>query len=257
MVALSERLIAPGGRLPMLEDRLAVRECPRQRRVGTQRWSGLVFAHWEVEPAAVQATLPRGLRVDTFEGRAFVGVVPFFMERVRPVGLPPVPWLSWFLELNVRTYVHDERGVPGVWFYSLDCNQPIAVEIARRCFHLPYQHARMTSEQAGDRVAYRCRRGEHAVAWDYQWRTAEAATEARPGTLEFFLVERYVLFAQDARGGLHAGRVHHAPYRVTAPRLEHGSTGPVQAAGFEVEGPPVSVLGAQPVDVSIFPLQRL
>jgi len=257
VVALSERLIAPGGRLPMLADRLAVRERPRQRRVGTQRWSGLVFAHWEVEPAAVQATLPRGLRVDTFEGRAFVGVVPFFMERVRPVGLPPVPWLSWFLELNVRTYVHDERGVPGVWFYSLDCNQPIAVEIARRCFHLPYQHARMASEQVGDRVTYRCRRAERAQEWEYAWRTAEAAAPARPGTLEFFLVERYVLFARDARGGLHAGRVHHAPYRVTTPVLEDGSAGPLRAAGFDCHGPPVSVLGAQPADVSIFPLQRL
>jgi len=114
VVALSERLIAPGGRLPMLADRLAVRQRPAQRRVGVQHWSGLVFAHWEVEPAAVQATLPRGLRVDTFEGRAFVGVVPLFMERVRPVGLPPIPGLSWFLELNVRGATARGRGV-GRW----------------------------------------------------------------------------------------------------------------------------------------------
>ncbi len=257
MVALSEQTGVVVGRVPTPADRLAVRERPTQRRVGAQRWSGLVFAHWEVDAAAVQATLPRGLHVDTFGGRAFVGVVPFFMERVRPVGLPPVPWLSWFLELNVRTYVHDERGLPGVWFYSLDCNQPVAVEIAQRFFHLPYRHARMVAESTGAEIAYRCRRQGAADAWEFRWRTAEAGAEAQPGTLEFFLVERYVLFAADARGGLHAGRVHHAPYRVSAPGLAQWTAGPVQAAGLRVDGPPVSVLGAAPVDVSIFPLQRL
>jgi hypothetical protein len=257
VVALSEQTGAAVGRVPPLTERLAVRERPAQRRLGAQRWSGLLFAHWKVDPAAVQATLPRGLQVDTCDGHAFVGVVPFFMARVRPVGLPPVPWLSWFLELNVRTYVHDERGTPGVWFYSLDCNQPVAVEIAQRFFHLPYRHARMAAESTGADVVYRCRRRGAADAWEYRWRAAEAGAEAQPGTLEFFLVERYVLFAADARSGLYAGRVHHAPYRVSVPGLERWTAGPVQAAGFRVDGPPVSVLGAAPVDVSIFPLQRI
>jgi uncharacterized protein len=87
--------------------------------VGRQRWSDLLFLHWRVSAAAVQATLPAGLFVDTYHDQAYVGIVPFFMERVRPVYLPPVPWLSWFLELNVRTYVRDASGTPGVWFYSL------------------------------------------------------------------------------------------------------------------------------------------
>ncbi len=110
-----------------------------------QRWTGLLFLHWPVEPALVAERLPAGLHVDTFEGNAWLGAVPFFMDRVRPVGTPPLPWLSWFMELNVRTYVHDDHGNAGVWFFSLDCNQPLAVEIARRSFHLPYQHAVMRS----------------------------------------------------------------------------------------------------------------
>jgi hypothetical protein len=78
--------------------------------VGKQRWSELLFAHWKIDAPTVQATLPRGLFVDTFAGDAYIGVVPFFMQRVRPAWLPPLPWISWFLELNVRTYVHDENG---------------------------------------------------------------------------------------------------------------------------------------------------
>src|SRR5690606_19660805 len=106
----------------------------------------LLFAHWHVDPALVQATLPTGLYVDTYEGHAYLGIVPFAMERVRPARLPALPWFSSFLELNVRTYVHDADGRPGVWFYSLDCNQPLAVTYARWRYHLPYQHARMAAD---------------------------------------------------------------------------------------------------------------
>jgi hypothetical protein len=129
--------------IPTLNQRLAHRDKPSAFPVMRQRWSRLLFLHWPMEPDVIQATLPPGLTVDTFDGRAWIGVVPFFMERIRPVFCPPVPGISWFLELNVRTYVHNEQGNSGVWFYSLDCNQPLAVEIARRLFHLPYQHAEM------------------------------------------------------------------------------------------------------------------
>lgn len=144
--------------LPTCEQREAIRQRPAGLAVGRQRWTDLLFLHWEVDPAPVQATLPAGLYCDTFEGRAYVGIVPFFMERVRPAFFPPLPWVSWFLELNVRTYVHDEQGLPGVWFYSLDCNQPMAVRIARRCFRLPYFHARMTARRNGSVIDYHCQR---------------------------------------------------------------------------------------------------
>jgi uncharacterized protein YqjF (DUF2071 family) len=122
--------------------------------VGRQRWRDLLFLHWRVPVSTVQRTLPEGLTVDTFDGDAWVGIVPFAMQGVRPRFFPPVPWLSWFLELNVRTYVLDAQGVPGVWFHSLDCDQPVAVEIARRCFHLPYMHARMRATRMGSVVDY-------------------------------------------------------------------------------------------------------
>ncbi len=128
---------------PTAADRLLLRERPAAPVVMHQRWRALLFAHWRIDPDAIQKTLPVGLHVDTCDGSAWLGVVPFFMDAVRPAFLPALPWLSWFQELNVRTYVHDEKGVPGVWFYSLDCNQPLAVAIARTLFHLNYRHAAM------------------------------------------------------------------------------------------------------------------
>ena len=108
--------------LPTAAQRLAMRERPSATQVMHQRWGDLLFLHWPIEAALIQEKLPEGLYVDVFGGQAWIGVVPFYMERIRPVGMPPVPGISWFLELNVRTYVHDSKGRAGVWFFSLDCN---------------------------------------------------------------------------------------------------------------------------------------
>ncbi len=194
--------------------------------------------------------------MDTFEGSAYLGIVPFFMERVRPAGLPPVPFISWFLELNVRTYVHDASGNPGVWFYSLDCNQPMAVAVARRFFHLPYFRARMSAVRSGDSIRYRClREGSAAPASEFAWEREHEGSPAEPGTLEFFLLERYALFAADDRGHLFRGRVHHAPYRFYRPGAAAVSAEAARPLGFDLSARPVSLLGALPVDVSIFPLR--
>jgi len=251
-------LFSAGAPPPDLGGRLAVRERPAGFPVGRQRWNDLLFAHWTVDPRAIQETLPPGLFVDTFEGAAYLGIVPFFMERVRPSCLPPLPGLSWFLELNVRTYVYDAAGHPGVWFYSLDCNQPLAVFLARRFFHLPYFHAEMSAERRGDTIDYRCRRRDHgAPACDFSWGRAREGTVTQPGSLDFFLVERYLLFAADHAGRLFQGRVHHAPYRVYPPVVSTLSAEPARQHGFSLADQPVSLLAALPVDVSVFSLSRL
>ncbi len=222
-----------------------------------QCWAGLLFLHWPVDPALIAERLPPGLHVDTYGGNAWLGVVPFFMDRVRPVGLPPVPWLSWFLELNVRTYVHDDQGNPGVWFFSLDCNQPLAVEIARRAFHLPYQHAAMRSDRNGHSIHYECRRkspGSLDAGFDYE--TPSATQPAEWDTLEWFLVERYLLFSANPDGELFQGRVHHSPYQIAPGKCTHWSTGPLHWDGFpEPDKAPTSILTAAPVEVKIFPLR--
>ena len=223
-----------------------------------QTWAGLLFAHWPVDPALIAERLPPGLHVDTFDGQAWLGVVPFFMERVRPVGLPPLPWLSWFMELNVRTYVHDDSGNAGVWFFSLDCKQPLAVEIARRAFHLPYEHAVMRHVRTGNRIEYHSRRkasGGLDAAFIYEMPSATRA--AAPGSLDWFLVERYLLFSANPAGRIFKGRVHHAPYQIAPATCERLSTEPLRLNGFPVPiQPPTSILTAAPVEVKIYPLRK-
>jgi uncharacterized protein len=197
------------------------------------RWERLLFLHWAWDPGEIQATLPSGLFVDTFEGKAWLAIAPFFMRRVHPTGFPRVPWLSDFLELNVRTYVHDGAGLPGIWFYSLTCNQPLAVELARRCFHLNYVHASMKARVDQNGIcSYKLRR--HGVEEaSFRYGSSGMPTPSDPGSLEFFLLERYVLFAVTPRGRLYAGRVHHPPYRLKSALLESSSFLPAIADGFK------------------------
>ncbi len=248
---------------PTDAQRLAERRRPEGAPVMRQRWAHLLFLHWAWEPAEIQRTLPPGLTADVFQGRAWVGLVPFFMERVRPRGCPPVPGVSNFLELNVRTYVHDAQGRPGVWFYSLDCNQWLAVKLARAFFHLPYEHAAMgagVDEQRGE-VDYRARRrgrpAEEGSRFLYRVSADAARRETVAGTLDFFLVDRYRLFAQDGRRGrLFTGRVHHASYRIGPVEVPAWHDGMLKLAGFECGGrAPEHVCGAQAVDVEVWPLE--
>lgn len=243
-------------RSPTPLQRFSLQRSPSARPVMRQRWNDLLFLHWPIDADVIQSRLPAGLHVDLFDGQAWIGVVPFAMQRVRPAGLPPLPWISWFLELNVRTYVHDESGRPGVWFFSLDCNQPISVEVARRFFHLPYYHARMNAEFAGGEIVYSSRRKGSDTVSRFRYRRPVRAAPAREGSLEWFLVERYLLFTADRAGKIRSGRVHHEPYRIEVAECNGWSSAPIGEDGLgQVDGPPVSMLVADPVDVRIFPLE--
>ncbi len=227
-----------------------------------QRWTDLLFLHWTLPPDVIQRTLPPGLTVDVFQNRAWVGIVPFFMEAVRPVGLPALPWISSFLELNVRTYVRDAAGRPGVWFYSLDCNRWPAVEIARRGFHLPYQHAAMQARRGADStIAYQCQRrpaSGHPAA-TYRYRGSGDVTFAAARTMECFLAERYRLFSWNPRRRqLCTGEVWHQPYPLQPAEVPEWSAAPAAWNGdFQLEGPPVTQHYAKGVDVGIFPLRKV
>lgn len=221
-----------------------------------QRWSNLLFLHWQWDVADLQSRLPAGLHIDTFDGKAWLGVVPFFMERIRPRLLPPLPWISWFMELNVRTYVHDDQGRPGVWFFSLDCDQPLAVWTARTFFSLPYEHAVMRGQRTRRKVDYHCRRTDQpaSAAAEFAYTFESPSHDAAPGSLEFFLVERYLLFASTP-AGICTGQVHHQPYRIATPRLDAWSAAPLQWNGWAAPTRrPDHVLGSSGVDVEVFAL---
>lgn len=186
--------------------------------VMAQTWRDLLFAHWPIPATAMRALVPPALALDTFAGEAWIGVVPFAMRTVRPRLLPPLPWLSYFPELNVRTYVRvRDQGIDkaGVYFFSLDAANPVAVAIARAGFRLPYFRAQMKLTHTGNEVAYRSRRthaGAPGAEFAGRYRPVDAVFRAQPGSLEEWLTERYSLYTVDRRGRPYIGEIHHAPW---------------------------------------------
>jgi uncharacterized protein len=228
----------------------------RQSPVMYQRWTKLLFLHWQWDPDEIQKRLPRKLAVDRFDGSAWIGIVPFFMSGIRPAGFSPFPVISKFLELNLRTYVRDESERPGVWFFSLDANQPLAVWAARILFALPYQHATMSASQVGPWTDYISARNGHEPLLNYHYRSKGMVEEAALGSLEFFLIERYRLFA--FRGGqLLSGRVYHIPYQLNGAEVDRYDPRLFDLDGFDVPvRPPDHVCYVRRVDVSVYPLGR-
>lgn len=218
-----------------------------------QRWEDLLFLHWEIDPGEVAARLPRGLEPDMFGGRAHVGLIAFSMRDVRPRGWPAVPWLSDFLELNVRLYVRGPGGRPGVHFLSLDCDRWPAVAIARARYHLPYRHAEMARGGRLGGRSFHCRRsGESRVA-ELAWEAAGAPAPAASGTLEHFLAERYTFFTEGHRGLL-AGEVRHAPYAVAPATMATWSDLPLRWDGLPGLGAPCHAMASPGVDVRCWSL---
>jgi uncharacterized protein len=226
------------------------------RLVMRQEWYQLLFLHWEVSPEAVQARLPDGLTVDTFEGKTYLGLVPFTMRHVRPVWAPSVPWLSHFHETNVRVYVKDTTGRPGVYFLSLEAANPIAVELARGLFKLPYHWAKMELVRG---ESYTSKRLSHAplpahchVTFGLQ--TGTVLSTAVPNTLEHFLIERYTLFSVSGKRLL-AGRVAHPPYTFQPAFVERLDQTLTHAAGFSLDTPPLLAHYSPGVKVDVFGLE--
>lgn len=183
-------------------------------------WEDLLFAQWPVPPAELQAIVPGGLEVDTFDGSAWLGIVPFRMTGVRRRLMPPLPGLSAFPELNVRTYVVRD-GKPGVWFFTLDATSPLAVRYARRFYHLPYCDAKMHVRRLPDgwidyRSTRRNRRGAPVVfAARYRPAHGPDGADARAiacNPLANWLTARFCLYSADRQGGLYRGEIDHAPW---------------------------------------------
>ncbi len=240
-------------------DRLAPTRRPAGRAAMRQRWAELLFLHWQVPPADVAALLPAGLELDLFEGAAYVGLVPFTMTGVRPVWAPAVAGLSNFHEVNVRTYVHCRGRDPGVWFFSLDAANPLAVLVARALWRLPYHHARMSLLREGTRVRYASERlwpGPRPAACRLDYEVNGTPAAATPGTLAHFLAERYVLYAA-AGGRLFTGRVHHAPYPLQGARLRACEESLLRAAGLAPPKQEPLAHFAREVEVEVFALQPL
>lgn len=204
-------------------------------------WEDLLFMHWPVDPALLRPRIPAGLELETFAGQAWIGVVPFRMSGVRPRFLPGLPGLSAFPELNVRTYVR--RGTrPGVWFFSLDASNPLAVRGARRFFHLPYFDAKMSSAREGGDVVYASRRTHRgAPAAEYRARYAPAgpAYRAAQGSLDDWLTARYCLYSADDEGAILRCDIHHKPWRLQPARARVDANTMASPLGLDLAGEPL------------------
>jgi uncharacterized protein YqjF (DUF2071 family) len=222
-----------------------------------QTWHDLLFAHWAVEAEQLEALLPPGLALDRFEGQAYLGLTPFRLSGLRIRGTLPLPRLSSFLELNVRTYV-TAGGKPGIWFFSLDAASRLAVEAARRLYHLPYFRAAMSATERGGWLDYACARmgAERPYVFEGRYAPLGAARPAQPGTLEAFLTERYCLYAVDGPGRLHRADIHHPPWPLQRAEARIDlNTMPPNGVRLPVDEPLLHFSRRQ--DVLIWPLARV
>ena len=238
-------------------DRLELRHKPPGQPVMHQNWGKLLFMHWRINENLLRPHVPASLEIDTYGDSAWIAITPFTMWDIRalPPFVPPVPGLDSMHELNVRTYVH-YNGVPGVWFFSLDANSRAAVLGARSFFHLPYYNADI--EMDGKRkIKYRLkRRDEPAAQFKADWKVGDALPQSQPGSREFFLTERYLLYTE-FEGDLYQARIYHEPWQLyEAELIDWGSTMLEAKQITQPKAQPI-LHHAEEISVDIWPLQSV
>ena len=232
---------------------LRLRERPPGPSLMRHKWRDLTFLHYSVDPQVIQTLIPPELTVDTFGGRAWVGLVPFWMTGVRMSFLPAIPGTHTFPETNVRTYVHRDGNDPGVWFFSLDAANSLAVWGARKFFGLPYFRADMELEHNAG-LRYESRRRGSSAGYNIQIQVGGVVPVPEPGTLEFFLVERYLLYSQH-RGRIVTGMVHHEPYSLFHASKERCVETLLEANGLSAQAWE-HVCYSPGVDVEVFAVRK-
>ena len=232
---------------------------PKLPWVMIQRWHDLLFAHWALLPEKIRPLVPRELELDTFDGKAWVGVIPFWMSAVRFRGVPPIPTASTFPELNVRTYVRTPRepGKPGVYFFSLDAASVLAVLGARAGAGLPYFWAEMKAESADDETRYRSVRRQSPRGADLlaSYRPIGPASSSKTD-LEKFVTERYCLYVVRA-GVVHRIQIHHLPWPLQPAEADFEKNKMAAAHGIELPPEKPMLQFSKFLEVYIFAPERI
>jgi uncharacterized protein len=223
---------------------------PARSWANGQSWIDLAFLHWRVDADALRKLVGRSVELDLHEGEAWLGITPFLLASFRLRGVPPVPRLSTFPELNVRTYVTRD-GKPGIWFFSLDAASTLAVEGAKRLYRLPYNRARMTYRRSDDRVLYESARAGAAFSGSY--RGTGPLFRAEPGSLDEFVTERYCLYTEDGERGYRA-EIHHPPWDL---QRGEATVDLNTMAPLPLPAEPPHVLFSPRQDVVVWPLEPL
>jgi uncharacterized protein YqjF (DUF2071 family) len=225
---------------------------PVRRPVMVQRWNDVVFLHWRFEPEVVQRLLPAGVRVDTFDGSAWVGLIPFHMDGLGIRGLAPLPHVGSFPEVNVRTYVR-AGGRVGVWFFSLDVDRFLPAAVARITYSLPYCSGLADHVRAGDVVTSRVQRrwpgstGKPTTQIAVRCGAPIDDNDQRAG----FLTARWGLISATRRGRLRYAPVDHPTWELHEAELLHLDDHLVAAAGLPQPDEPPLAMWSPGVDVRI------
>jgi uncharacterized protein len=227
---------------------------PREPWIMAQRWNRLLFAHWQVSADEVRPLIPKPLSLQLHGNAAWVTISPFYLSHLRPRGVPAVPWVSEFPELNVRTYVMYEN-VPGVYFFSLDAGSVVGVAAARALYHLPYFRAAMTLQNGNDNaVSYRSHRthtGAPAADFQARYRSTGKPLPAEPGSLDHWLTERYCLYAVED-GAVYRAEIHHRPWRLQPAEAEISLNTMGLANGITLPPGPQRISYTQQLDVVVW-----
>ena len=222
------------------------------------RWHDLLFMHWPIDAGILRPHIPAGLEVDTYEGQAWIAVVPFWMSAVRPRFVPSLPGISKFPELNVRTYVVT-GGKPGVWFFSLDAASRLAVRVARGLFHLPYFDARMRctkdDQNAFDYESVRTHRGEGPLEFRGRYGPKGPVYHSEAGSLEHWLTERYCLYSANKKGKVFRGEIDHVPWPLQPAQADVAVNTMLRGLDFEPPCEPLLHFSAF-LDVQAWALER-
>jgi uncharacterized protein YqjF (DUF2071 family) len=211
---------------------------PDRPWVMTQTWHDLLFAHWAMDPREIRSKVPPDFDLDLFEGNAWIGIVPFYMTNVAPRGIPSLPWVSEFPELNVRTYV-SMADRPGVYFFSLDAGSALAAHAARILLNLPYHSASMTVTRNGNIINYHSHRDDKGNAeFSATYEPVGEPFEPSKGSLEYFLTERYCLYHRDHQSAPYRLEIHHPPWTLQRARARLGPNGLADVNGLALPPEP-------------------
>lgn len=241
-------------------DQVAQRQYPVPKTpwIMTQTWHDLLFLHWPVDRILLQSLIPAGLELDTYENQAYVAITPFHMSNVAPRGVPAIPGLSAMPEINVRTYVK-AKDYPGIYFFSLDAANSFAVGAARTMFYLPYYSAKMSVHEREGWIHYETvRTSSNAAPAEFKGRYRPVGAPRKPqrGSLEYFLTERYCLFAFDDAFHMYRVDIQHGPWALSLAEAEIEVNTMADAAGIRLSAVSPLAHYAKRQDTVIWPLKR-
>ena len=226
------------------------RRAPDRPWLIRQTWHDLLFLHWPVPAAVLRGRVPSALQIDEYGGTAWVAVTPFWMSGIHFRHAPTLPIASRFDELNVRTYVR--RGDrAGVWFFSLDAGSRLAVLGARWLYGLPYVHARMRHSNEGDLIRYESERPD-GTRFAAQYQPTGPASLSVPGSLEYFLTERYCLYVTGRSGALYRASIDHVPWPLQPATVTLARNDLLRIHGIPSEGPPATAHFARRLEVVVW-----